>query len=140
MKTILTILLLALLSTQAVADTNVTIEVRGVTRDEGTMVLTVYEGKKSWLKKGMLQTSVPVDGQGTVVMTVELPASEYAFHVYQDLDTDGKMKTNFIGIPKEPTGVSNNAKGRFGPPKYKDAKVTVGDDAVTVPMNLTEID
>jgi len=140
MKAKLTIMLLPLLAAQAIADTCVTVEVLGVTRDEGTMVLTVYEGKKSWLKKGMLQTSVAVDGQDTVVMTVELPAGEYAFHVYQDLDTNGKMKTNFIGIPKEPTGVSNDAKGRFGPPKYKDAKVKVDQEPVTVPMNLTEID
>jgi len=140
MKAKLLVMLLPLFAAQAIAETCVTVEVLGVTRDEGTMVLTVYEGKKSWLKKGTLQTSVPVDGQDTVAMTVELPPGEYAFHVYQDLDANGKMKTNFIGIPKEPTGVSNDAKGRFGPPKYKDAKVTVDQEPVTVPMNLTEID
>ena len=49
------------------------------------------------------------------------------------------MKTNFIGIPKEPTGVSRDAKGKFGPPKYKDAVVTIGDEAITLPISLAEI-
>jgi hypothetical protein len=32
-----------------------------------------------------------------------------------------KLDTNWIGIPSEGTCTSNNAKGRFGPPKWKDA-------------------
>mgnify|MGYP005997300017 FL=1 len=40
------------------------------------------------------------------------------------------MDTNFLGIPKEPIGMSNNAKGFMGPPKYKDAKFNVTKDVV----------
>ena len=35
------------------------------------------------------------------------------------------MDTNFLGMPKEGYGVSNNARNRFGPPSFKDAKFTV---------------
>ena len=136
----LTALFLCLLVTPAMADTEVTVEVRNVDRDEGTMVLTIYESKKTWLKRGMMQEKLAVDGNETVTFTLELPPGEYAFHAYQDLDENGKMKANFIGIPKEPTAVSNDAKGKFGPPKYKDAKVTVGEEPVAVPMNLVAID
>ena len=31
-----------------------------------------------------------------------------------------KIDTNFLGIPKEPYGFSNQKKGRFGPPKFKE--------------------
>ena len=136
----LTALLLGLVTLPALAETTVTIEVLDVANDEGTMVLTVFEGKKNWLKRGMLQKKIVVDGQNTVTFTIDLPPGEYAFQVYQDLDDNGKMKTNFIGIPKEPTAVSNNAKGKFGPPKYKDAKMTVADEPVAATMNLVSID
>jgi uncharacterized protein (DUF2141 family) len=136
----LTALFLCLMALPALADTAVTVEVRNVDRDEGTMVLTVFEGKKNWLKRGTLQEKLAVDGNETVTFTLQLPPGEYAFHAYQDLDDNGKMKSNFIGIPKEPTAVSNDAKGKFGPPKYKDAKVTVGEEPVAVPMNLVSID
>ena len=64
---------------------------------------------------------------------------EYAVHVFHDLDSNGKMKTNFIGIPREPTGVSNEAKGKFGPPKFKDAKFAVTGEPVDVPIRMVEI-
>jgi len=131
---------LLLVATGALADTSVTVEVLDVTSSEGHMVLTVFEGKNNWLKRGYKVEKVLIESTGTVLITVELPPGEYAFHAYQDLDDNGKMKSNFIGIPKEPTAVSNNAKGKFGPPKYKDAKVVVGEEPVTVPMNLTVID
>jgi uncharacterized protein (DUF2141 family) len=28
------------------------------------------------------------------------------------------LATNFVGMPKEGVGASNNAKGHFGPPKF----------------------
>jgi uncharacterized protein (DUF2141 family) len=39
-----------------------------------------------------------------------------------DENDNKKMDTNFIGIPKEDFGCSNNATGFMGPPKYEDAK------------------
>jgi uncharacterized protein (DUF2141 family) len=130
---------LCALAAPAFADTAVTVEVRNVSRAEGTMVLTVYDSKGSWLESGMLQEKAPVNGQPTVSFSLELPPGSYAFHAYHDLDDDGEMKANFIGIPKEPTAVSNDAKGRFGPPKYKDASVTVGAEPITVPLNLVSV-
>jgi uncharacterized protein (DUF2141 family) len=59
----------------------------------------------------------------TVTLYFEnLKTGTYAVSVYQDIDTNGKINQNFLGIPKEPVGVSNDAKGFMGPPKYEEAK------------------
>ena len=126
----------------AFADTNVNIEVRGVSSPEGAIVVRLYDSKKKWLKDAAHETSVELvaDDTGDVVnIPMSVPPGDYAVHVYHDLDANGKMKANFIGIPKEPTGVSNDAKGKMGPPKFKDAVLTVGTDAMTIPINLTKI-
>ena len=133
--------IVALLATSAVlAETPVTLEIHGIGTTDGKVRLSVFDSKKTWLKKPMIgewyEIQV-VDGVMTIV--VPLAPGEYAFHVFHDLDDDDKMKTNFIGIPKEPTGLSRDAKGKFGPPKYKDAVVTIGEDAVTLPINMTEL-
>jgi uncharacterized protein (DUF2141 family) len=128
------------LAAPALADTTVTVEVRNISGAEGDMVLTVYDNEDSWLEDGLLQETIAVDGQETVTFRLDLPPGNYAFHAYHDLDSDGEMKANFIGIPKEPTAVSNDAKGRFGPPKYEDASITIASDPVVVPMNLVSID
>jgi uncharacterized protein (DUF2141 family) len=45
----------------------------------------------------------------------------YAIAVFHDENSNGKLDSNFIGIPREGTGASNNAKGHMGPPKFDDA-------------------
>ena len=52
----------------------------------------------------------------------DLPAGTYALACFHDENGNGKLDTNWIGIPKEGMVASNNAKGRMGPPKFDDAK------------------
>ena len=133
---------LLLIQPLALADTDVTVEIHGIDKHEGSIVVRLYDSKKSWLKDAAHETSMELDAAAAsdvVEVPMSVPAGEYAVHVYHDLDANGKMKTNFIGIPKEPTGVSRDAKGKMGPPKFKDAVLTVGTDAMTIPINLTKI-
>ncbi len=122
----------------AAAETTVDVTVNNVPSDKGRLVVTAYDTKKAWLKKPFAQeVAAPVEG---AVVRFLLPEGNFAFHVYHDLDDNGKMKTNWIGIPKEPTGVSNDAKGKFGPPKFKDAAVEIGTEPAEVTLALVSID
>jgi len=57
--------------------------------------------------------------------------------VFLDKNGNGKLDTNAIGSPKEPWGVSNNAKARrFGPPLYNDAKFNCRGGPVTIRIDL----
>ena len=42
----------------------------------------------------------------------------YAVKLFHDANDNGRLDTNWIGIPKERFGFSNNAMGRFGPPDF----------------------
>jgi uncharacterized protein (DUF2141 family) len=111
---------------------NLRVVATGVKSDQGKIYIWVYDKQDDWLSdRYRTQKSVTVAGNRTddaVTMELLLPAGEYALSVFQDVNDDGKLARNFIGIPKEPAGLSNNLRPRFGPPKYKDAKfaVTVG--------------
>jgi uncharacterized protein (DUF2141 family) len=39
-------------------------------------------------------------------------------------------------MPKEGVGTSNNAKGRMGPPKYRDAKFTIPAEGVVQQIKI----
>lgn len=54
-----------------------------------------------------------------------VPVGEYGVVAFQDIDKNKDLKTNFVGLPKEPIGFSNGAKIKFGPPDFDDAKVKV---------------
>ncbi|MEZ5564298.1 MAG: DUF2141 domain-containing protein [Gammaproteobacteria bacterium] len=97
--------------------------------DAGKLYVWVYDKKDDWLSD-RYRTEKVVDIAGNrsgdrVTVDLLLPAGEYALSIFQDVNDDGKLERNFIGIPKEPAGLSNNVRPRFGPPKYKDAAFTV---------------
>ena len=50
-----------------------------------------------------------------------IPAGTYALVVLHDENMNGKVDTNWIGIPKEGYGFSNDAKASFSAPSFKDA-------------------
>lgn len=62
-------------------------------------------------------------------MTFEnIPFGEYAIKVHHDEDGNNEMDTNFLGIPSEDYGFSNNASGTFGPADWEDAKFAFETD------------
>jgi len=127
--------LLACSSALAADANNLRVVATNVKTDQGKLYVWVYDKKDDWLSdRYRTQKSVTVaDNRQGDKVTVELllPAGEYALSIFQDVNDDGKLARNFIGLPKEPAGLSNNLRPKFGPPKYKDAAFPVTVGAVT---------
>ncbi|MDX1733968.1 MAG: DUF2141 domain-containing protein [Halioglobus sp.] len=102
------------------------LEVAGLTQAQGNLFVAVYDSGDTWLgDDAVFVTRVDIQGAldgDFVVHEIRLPPGEYAFTVFYDVNGNGDLDTNFIGIPKEPLAVSNNVKPRFGPPKYDKAR------------------
>ena len=61
-----------------------------------------------------------------------LAAGNYAVSIHHDEDADGKLKTNFIGMPKEGVGISNNPGGI---PSFGKSQVQIGPgSAIAITM------
>lgn len=75
-----------------------------------------------------------VDGRAE--WSVEVPAGAYAVKAYLDADGDGTLDRNALGIPTEPYGISNGARGRFGPPSWSDAAFSADRPVVTLEIEL----
>mgnify|MGYP005811290629 CR=1 FL=1 len=102
---------------------------------KGDVHVWVYDKKDDWLSdryrtQKIIDVPEELDGD-RVTLELLLPDGEYALSVYQDVNGNGQLERNFVGIPKEPGGLSNNVRPRFGPPKYKDAAFTVKTGTVT---------
>jgi uncharacterized protein (DUF2141 family) len=52
----------------------------------------------------------------------DIPPGTYALAVIHDENMNGKLDTNWLGIPIEGYGFSNDAKGLFGAPSYSAAR------------------
>ena len=113
----------------AEAGANLRVIATNVKTDQGKLYVWVYDKKDDWLSdRYRTQKSILVAGNrsnNTVTVELLLPAGEYALSIFQDVNDNGKLESNFIGLPKEPAGLSNNLRPKFGPPKYKNAAFAV---------------
>jgi uncharacterized protein (DUF2141 family) len=63
-----------------------------------------------------------------VAFTFTAAPGVYAVAAHHDANNNRRMDANFIGIPKEGYGVSNDARPRFSAPKFEEAKVALTRD------------
>ena len=108
----------------------VMVELAGLKGATGNVFIAVYDSDSTWLGDEALMHQKVVIAEsldGDLVRTeLQLPLGDYALSAFYDRDDDGELDTNFIGMPKEPIGLSNNAVGKFGPPAYSDAVFSLG--------------
>lgn len=62
-------------------------------------------------------------------------SSKYAIKAYHDENSNLKLDTNIMGIPKEKWGVSNNVEAKLGPPDFKKMLFEVKSD-ITIQIRL----
>ena len=68
-----------------------------------------------------------------------LPPGQYALVAYQDKNANGRLDKNFIGIPNEPLGFSNNYWPQ-GPPTFSRAAIRIdGDETNACNVELKSI-
>ena len=87
-------------------------------------------------KRGFKIIDKKITNRNCMVEFDDLPKGEYAVSVFHDENDNKILDRNFLGIPKEGVGASNNAKGHFGPPKYKDAKFLFNGNMQTININI----
>lgn len=119
------------------------VEVSGLQDATGNIYIAVYDSDDTWLgEETVLQRQVVIADareNGLVSTQLHLPPGQYAVSIYYDSNDNGELDTNFIGIPKEPVAVSNNARPKFGPPKYDDAVFTLGETLITQRIAMEEL-
>ena len=70
------------------------------------------------------------------VMVPDLPPGKYAVAAYVDNNRNGKQDKNFLGMPKEIYGFSNDVRGKFGPPDFTAAVFEIGENTITKSIHL----
>ena len=130
-------LLPPLVASQAAADT-LTVQIAGVPSDEGKVMVAVLASEAQFKDESAPAAATILPARtGTVTYTVhDLAPGEYGVRAMHDENDNGELDANFVGMPTEPWGFSNDAMGSFGPPGWKDVKFTVdGDTEITINLN-----
>ena len=116
---------LIMMISQQVSAADLTVNISEVSQGKGHVMVGLYSGIEAFEQgKTSFGSRVKANNEQEQVIFKDLPAGEYAIKIYQDENSNQKLDFNFIGIPKEGYGYSNNV-GRFGRPAYQEAKFTV---------------
>lgn len=66
----------------------------------------------------------------------DIPPGTYALAVIHDENSNGKLDTNWLGIPTEGYGFSNDAKGSLGAPSFAAASFTYDGQNIGMTIRL----
>lgn len=110
------------------AQNKLTIEVNGFNNDKGQLILGICDKEVQFLKEFTYKKIEKITNGKVLVVFDNIPSGEYAVSLFHDENNNNNLDTNEYGMPIEKFGFSNNAKGKFGPPKYNDAKISINQN------------
>jgi len=107
----------------------ITVDMTGFRSDKGQALVALFTSAKGFPdqpKQAVRRVAVKIrrGGKARAVLR-SLPPGTYAVAVLHDEDGDREMKTGFLGRPKEGYGASRDARGKLGPPRFDDARLTL---------------
>jgi uncharacterized protein (DUF2141 family) len=98
-----------------VQSTSIEVNITGFASDKGKAMLLLLDENEKEIEKLVL----PVLNKKAIYKFNQLKPGKYAVKAFHDANSNQKLDTNFLGIPKEKWGVSNNVSANFGPPDFK---------------------
>jgi uncharacterized protein (DUF2141 family) len=109
----------------------VSVKINEFKNDKGTCNVCLFskaDGFPDKSKNAVSCTKVKVNNKVAITTFKDLSAGNYAVVVYHDENSNGELDTNFLGIPKEGIGVSNNVMPKMSKPKFEAAKFALSAD------------
>ena len=112
------------------------VTVTGLKGTKGGLIACLWKDKAGFpycaKSKSAVKLRTPITGGTMKVSFRNVAAGSYVVSIEHDEDGDGKLKTNFIGMPKEGVGISNNPGGI---PGWSKSQVKVnGNGAISIAM------
>ena len=106
----------------------------------GTLMLAIYNNTEAFegsvIKEKRSEVGVfkglelYLEPKDSMRLSIEIPDGEYAIAFFIDANGNKKLDKNFLGIPKEQFGFSNNAMGTLSAPSFEQAKFKVAGNTV----------
>jgi uncharacterized protein (DUF2141 family) len=110
----------------------------GLEKNQGSVMISLINSEAAFDddEKPLRSAIVKVENKRARAVFEDVPHGDYAVKIFHDENSNQKLDTNFVGMPKEMFGFSNNALGRFGPPSYEQARFRFDSEAVTVEIEM----
>lgn len=132
------VLLIFGFATQSLA--SLEIQITNLKSKDGKVILSIYKDALAFPsdgKKAQYTTQASIQNQEMVTIKIpDLEQGVYAVALFHDENVNEKLDTNFLGIPREGYGFSQDAKVRLGPPNFEEAKFRFDDQNKKIKIKM----
>lgn len=129
-------------SAQSTSSNVIRVEITGARNDKGQVSCALFasgNGFPGKVENAVAHTHSAISNGSAVCEFADIAPGRYAVSVFHDENSNGKMDTNFIGMPKEGVGSSNDAKGLMGPPKFDAAAFQYAGEKLELKIKLVYV-
>jgi uncharacterized protein (DUF2141 family) len=130
MQKVIVIVVMLLFSKLSIGQT-VSVQINDLKNEKGICFVCLFsksDGFPDNPKSGTICMKSKINGTVAKTTFNDVKVGTYAISVFHDENSNGKLDTNFLGIPKEGYGVSNNKLPKMSKPKFEDAKFILNAD------------
>lgn len=107
---------------------NLVVNIIDLHSNRGQVFVSIFNGKDGFPGNTQdavqIKTSTIRNNVATVTFN-NLRYGEYAVSLFHDENTNNTLDTNWLGIPKEGAGISNNTESYFKNPSFEKAKFEI---------------
>jgi uncharacterized protein (DUF2141 family) len=116
---------------------DLTVRVSGCQTQKGQLYIALFDNKLSFPVFGkQLRGEIVPLSTGEQFTFKNLTPKKYAVAVFHDLNSNGVMDKNALGIPMEPYGFSNNVRNAFSAPSFEQASFAVHGKSQTISIKV----
>jgi uncharacterized protein (DUF2141 family) len=131
----------SLLEAQSTGPATLTVHVIGARNAKGKIRAALFHGAEGFpndASHAFRTQPADIDPQTSSAQIVftDLPAGVYAVSVFHDENMNQKLDKNFVGVPKEGYGTSNNPKKKMGPPSFEETKFQLSGTEQSLEIKL----
>ena len=131
------VLFAPLILAQSGGKAEVVVKITGLRSEKGQVKIAVFNSSETWLgDHPVYNSTIDVKSQAVIWKINDVPYGDYGIAVFHDENKNGKMDKNFLGIPQEAYGFSNNMRVTFGPPKWEKSKFVVEGPTLEVSIEV----
>ncbi len=135
-NSVFALFMLVSVASYAASNPSLDITITGVKEQTGSLRIAIFNSKETFQKEPHITLAIPVDSDTIEFSVEELAVGEFAVMLFHDIDSNEKMKTNLVGMPREPWGASLEGTTIFGPPKWKDVMFEHTDTGTSLTIEL----
>ena len=130
MKKLYFFLVLCFILVQASAQNRVLTRIANFKNDKGVCRACIFNSASSFANSKPLQCLQATPSGKTAELVFEnISDGEYAIFVFHDANSNGAMDKNWLGIPKEGYGASQNQLPFAGAPRFESNKFLIRNNA-----------